>query len=163
MTMQQPGGHSVTKTVDLPAPGYPMVTRMISDSLFSEARQQWVQPPPGAPAGTPMHLMPPKDDPVTWTVSQAHPLIPNLKVVRMFLDRGGVEVYSVTDDGKTGMRNLVPMSRVRLVEEFMPLEVFVEEMAAAETDDDPGSEEPRDPEPALEPALAAVSNGQNPS
>jgi hypothetical protein len=54
----------------------------------------------------------------------------------MFVDRGGVEVYAVSSDGKNGMRNLIPMSWVRLVEEVMPLEVFVEELAAAESEPD---------------------------
>jgi hypothetical protein len=104
-----------TTTVALPAPQFPMMTRMISNSLL----------PDGG-----------REEPTTWVVSQPHPLVPDMKVVRMFVDRGGVEVYAVSSDGKNGMRNLIPMSWVRLVEEVMPLEVFVEELAAAESEPD---------------------------
>jgi hypothetical protein len=142
--MTMPTAPTAVQTIALPEPGYPMLTRMITNPLFPSAD-------PTAP----------KDEPVTWIVSQSHPLVPNLKVVRMFLDRGGVEVYSVSSDGKVGMRNLVPLASVRLVEEFMPIDVFVEELAAAEADD--GDEEPDDTEPEPEPVAAAPAppNGQN--
>ena len=98
-------------------------------------------------------------EPITWAVSQAHPLVPNMKVVRMFVDRGGVEIYSVSDDGQNGMRNLIPMHWVRFVEETMPPEVFVEELDAAEAgetddDDDPDDEPDPDEMPELAPATS---------
>ena len=122
-----------TKTVELPAPGYPMLTRMISNALFSEKGKEEV-----------------------WVVGGPHPLVPDLKVIRMFNDHGGVEIYSVTADGKAGTRNFVPMHWVRLTEEAMPIDVFVEELAAAENDggDD---DEPEEPE---ESSSTVVSNGQ---
>jgi len=136
----------MTTRIELPNPGFPMVTRMISNSLLPEEGQ--------------------REEPITWVLSQPHPLVPNMKVVRMFVDRGGVEVYSVPDDGKNGMRNLIPMSWVRLVEEVMPLDVFVEELAAAESDG--GDDDDDDDEPGLtpdvQPAVAsAPSNGQSAS
>jgi hypothetical protein len=127
---------TATRTVELPAPKFPMVTRVVSSALFPE----------DTPQGTR------KEDPVTWVISHAHPLVPNVKVVRMFSDQWGVEIYSISDDGRNGMRNFVPRERVRLVEEAMPLDVFIEELAAAEADED----EPDEPEP---PAIA-VTNGQ---
>ena len=134
MTMQTPPSNVVPlRTVELPAPGFPMLTRMVSNCLFPESNG--------------------KEVPTTWIVGQPHPLVPEMKIVRMFVDRGGVEIYSVSGDGKTGMRNLVPMSWIRLTEEAMPLDVFIEELEAAE------SEEPEEPEePELEPTPAP--NGQ---
>lgn len=168
--MTMPGPMPPVHPIQLPAPGYPMVTRMISDPLF----------PPASDAQDK------SEQPVTWVVSHPHPLVPTMKVVRMFIEGTGVAVYSVSDDGATGMRNLVPLDRTRLVEEAMPLNVFVEELADAEEgggppsdDDDDGdgddasSEEPSAPAPA-QPDLqaapapssetaAAPSDGQQPA
>lgn len=119
MTMPGPQNQQPAQpvhTIQLPAPGYPMVTRMISDPLF----------PPDATAADKT------EQPITWTVSHPHPLVPSMKLVRMFIESNGVAVYSVSDDGMTGMRNLIPLDRTRLVEEAMPLPVFVEELADAE-------------------------------
>lgn len=141
-TSQQPVPSAQTHTIELPAPRYPMVTRMISKAPFPDDNG--------------------KDDPVKWEVTKAHPLLPVMRVVRMFIFPGGIEVYSVSPDGKDGMRNLVPISRVLLVEEFMPLSVFVEELRAAENegldddDDDAPAPMPAEPEPA-------APNGQNAS
>lgn len=115
------------KTVELPAPQFPMLTRMISSPLFRG-----------------------EEEAITWVVGQGHPLVPDMKVIRMFVDRGGVEVYSVSADGRNGTRNLVPMPMVRFIEEAMPLEVFVDELAAAESDVDDEDDEP-EPEPAPPP------------
>jgi len=135
--------------------GYPMVTRMISDPLF----------PPEQPGA--------RDEPVTWVVSKPHPLVPEMNVVRMFDEGTRVVVYSVAADGTTGMRNLIPMVRTRIVEEAMPLEVFIEELALSESGeapDDEGDEAPQDaPSQGLQaaptpddtpPATAEPPNGQ---
>jgi hypothetical protein len=128
-----------TTTFTLPAPGYPMLTRMISNSLFPSEDG--------------------KQDPVTWVVSFPHPLVPEMRVVRMFVDRGGVEVYSISADGRNGMRNLIPMSMIRLVEEAMPINVFVDELETSEEsasdDDDDGFDE-EDEAPNPEPDSAPV-------
>lgn len=125
MTMSAPTPQ-VQRTIELPAPGYPMVTRMISDPLF----------PPEVPGA--------RDEPVTWVVSQPHPLVPDMKVVRMFEEGARVVIYSVSADGQTGMRNFIPMARTRLVEEAMPLEIFIDELAVSESgeDDDPPDDSP---------------------
>jgi len=133
----------IIKTVELPEPGFPMLTRMISNPLFPD------QPP---------H----REEPVTWIVGNPHPLVPDMKVMRMFVDRGGVEVYSVSSDGRSGTRNLIPMSNIRIIEEAMPLDVFIEELAAAEGDDDdePEPEEPEQPNGQPEPGPTTTTNGQ---
>lgn len=112
--------------IQLPEPSYPMLTRMISQPLLSEGE---------------------RGDPVVWIMGDAHPLVPDMHVVRMFVVENGVEVYSVAaDPRKGGTRNLIPMARIRLIEEAMPVSVFVEELATAEAgggdlDDDEGDDE----------------------
>jgi len=151
------------QTVQLPEPGFPMLTRMVSDAFFPETKQQVM----GCPHCKQSISMPApsdkdKQEPVTWLVSKPHPFIPDMKVMRMFIDRGGVEVYSVSGDGKSGIRNLVPMGSIRLIEEVMPLDVFVEELTAAENDDpdpdDPDPGDPGDPEPAPAPLPATAAS-----
>lgn len=115
---------NTTMKFELPAPGYPMVTRVISNVLRSDkstvAGAHWA-----------------------WVVKERHPIEPRCKVVRMFVDeRGGVEVYSMTDDAQFGVRNIIPAHEIKLIEEGMPIDVFVEELAAAEMDGD----EPDEPE-----------------
>jgi len=142
--------------VQLPEPGFPMLTRMISNALFPDASPQVVGCP-HCKANISIDRAGAKEEPVTWIVGQPHPLVPDMKVMRMFVDRGGVEVYSVSADGRAGMRNLVPMSYIRLIEEAMPLDVFIEELAAAEEEDpEPG---PLDPGADPLPATAPTGNG----
>lgn len=147
----------ITKTIEIPEPGFPMLTRMISEPLFpSEKRSD--QP----------HREP---EPMTWIVGQSHPLVPDMRVMRMFVDRGGVEIYSVSSDGRSGTRNLIPMRNVRIIEEAMPLDVFIEELAAAENDEEEEEDEDeveldqtgqqsadRQPDPG---PAAATTNGQS--
>lgn len=127
MTMPGPTQQAAqpVHTIQLPPPGYPMVTRMISDPLF----------PPSAGGS---------DAPITWVVAQAHPLVTSMKIVRMFIEPNGVAVYSVSDDGMSGMRNLVPMDCTRLVEEAMPLDVFADELQDAEDAAGPVSDDDDD-------------------
>jgi hypothetical protein len=157
MTMST-GGVPATKPVELPEPGFPMLTRMISDTLFPSTHSQTIGCPHCSKPIT-IDRTADKEEPVTWIVGQRHPLVPEMKVMRMFVDRGGVEVYSVSDDAKAGMRNLVPMSKVRLIEEAMPLDVFVDELVAAESDE-PDDPDGGDPEPEPLPAVI-TTNGQN--
>ena len=82
---------------------------------------------------------------IQWSVSKAHPFVPGMHVVRMFVTDDGVEVYSSSDDGKTCMRDLISSKYVRLVQEAMTVDVFVRELQDAEDDED-------DPEPDPEPA-----------
>jgi len=154
MTMQS---LPAVQAIELPKPNFPMVTRMISDPLFPESKPQTVGCP-HCKGNISVSAPSDKQEPITWIVGQAHPLVPDMKLVRMFVDSGGVEVYSVSSDGKAGMRNLVPMDSIRLVEEAMPLDVFVEEITAAEEDDEPDDPEP---DPGDQPdAPAPVANGQ---
>lgn len=128
-----------------PNPECPMITRVISNSLLPDDQG---------------------DKPITWVLGAPHPLVPDTTVVRMFVDRGGVEIYSKPNDNKVGMRNLIPMSWIRLIEEAMPIHVFVEELAAAEADDDDdgdGDSDPAEPSPEhdVPPQGAALpANGQ---
>ena len=113
----------------------PALTRVVSNPIFSD-----------------------RDEPITWAVRTPHPIIDTYMVVRMFADLGGVEIYSLSTDGKSGMRNTIPTSKIRLVEEAMPFDVFKEELEAAmysgapvgplsaADDDDDDDDEPGEPE-----------------
>ena len=144
--------------IPLPEPNYPMVTRMISHPLFPlDPKQQVVGCPHCKQSISVPDPSKENAEPITWIVGQPHPLLHDLKVMRMFVDDGGVEVYSVTSDGKSGIRNLVPMGSIRLVEEAMPLPVFLEQMEIAEEENAP-------PEPEPEPGQEqSAENGQAPS
>lgn len=125
---------------DLPPPTFPMVTRMVSNPIF----------PPDKPADT-------IENAITWVVSQGHPLVPKMHVVRMFISDVGVEIYSVSEDKKNGIRNFMPMALVRFVEEAMPLEVFINELEEAESENE---DDDLEPEPEPQPAAVAAPSGQ---
>jgi hypothetical protein len=121
----------------------PALTRVVSNPIFSD-----------------------RDEPITWAVRTLHPIIDTYTVVRMFADLGGVEIYSLSTDGKSGMRNTIPTSKIRLIEEAMPFDVFKEELEAAmyasapvgplsadDDDDDDDEPEPEEPEtPTTDPS-----------
>lgn len=131
-----------------PNPDAPMVTRVVTDALFPE-------PVPRGPRGE--SLLPPgfprAEEPLTWLVGQKHPLDENITIVRMFRTPEGVEVYSFGYDN--GIRSFLPVHQVRFIEEAMPIDMFIEELAAAERGDDepdgpmdlsgPGDQDPGDP------------------
>lgn len=106
---------------NLPEPVYPRIMLMVTDSLVPAAE--------GA-----------KEEPMSWGVSVAHPFIPKAQIVAMFGSGGGIDVYSVRRDEKTGevegMRDHIPMSRVRVFREAMPFDVFRNEWFRAELEDD---------------------------
>jgi hypothetical protein len=144
--------------MQLPAPGFPMVTRVVSSPLF----------PPDPPSVNLADYLRPellraltrvegerlqqaltaasatqREEPVTWVVAQSHPFVPTMKIVRMFIAEDGVSVYSCAEGGAEGMRNLIPMHTVRFVEEGMPIDIFVDELNLAEQD---GPDEPTEPD-----------------
>lgn len=128
-------------SLDLPE-NFPMVVHVVSAPMFP--------PEPEVDAsGQPTGRLKP-EEPVHWLVSQAHPFVPKFHVLRMFRGADGVAVYSVSDDEKLGMRDVVPAHNVRLVQETMPMDVFLDELEDAEYGDD-GEPEP-DPDPEPEPA-----------
>lgn len=138
------------REIELPEAGYPMVTRVVSApvlKLEGDGRLDW-----------------------TWQVGESHPLVPNLRIVRMFYVDHDVQVYAVTADGVAGTRYTIPQSLIRLVEESMPIDVFVVELEASEEEAPGTSEDPEDPEnleegqaPPLSPPpspIHSVSNNQ---
>lgn len=91
-------------------------------------------------------------EPITWVLNRPHPFVPDMKIVGMFINRRGIKVYSTNE--KIGMRDLIPLSSVRLAQEGMALDVFEEEFALAEDgydDDDDPDDSPPGPEPESEP------------
>jgi hypothetical protein len=134
--MTQPTTQQVQ--LPLPNPNAPMVTRVITSGLFPE-------PAPKGPRGE--LLLPPgfprAEEPLTWVVGQKHPLDESIQIVRMFRTEEGVEVYCVGYDN--GIRCFLPSHQVRFVEEGMPIGLFIDELAMAESDEeDPDPGEPTD-------------------
>lgn len=137
-------------TLTLPEPGYPMLMLMVSNPLF----------PPSTNPEHPTYGRPP--EPVVWVTTEPHPFVPNARIVRMLVDRDSncVGIYSVsTENGAAkGMRDLVPLNMVRLMQEAMPFDIFQDVLAEAEAgaEDDAENEDP-DPEsePDLEPEPVA--------
>jgi hypothetical protein len=129
-----------TKTTELPPPNpeAPMLVTVFTDNLVPDDRDNNAS--------------------VVWAVSKSHPYVPGVKVLRMFiaLERGGIEIYSVSEDGKICMRDLVPMSRLRLAQEAMTSEIFIDELAAAEEGGDDDEDEPEDEPETTQPS----ANGQ---
>jgi len=105
-----------------PAPGVPMIVRMVTEPLKKGS------------------------DPIVFALSSPHPLAndPNIKVIRMFVVEApdGVEVYSALADGSAGMRDRIPWSRILVVGEAMPIDVFVDELAMAEGEEEEAPETP---------------------
>lgn len=97
------------------------------------------------------------DEPITWQLGQPHPLVPEAKIVRMFLNDDGAEIYSMSEDCKICMRNAIPINGIRFSEEAMPFQIFSEEIDAAESDEDDDDE--GDPELGDAPELPEA-NGQ---
>lgn len=122
----------------------PIVRLVVSDPLFPEnVRDAAGQPIQGQ--------FKESVEPVTWILRRPHPFVPEMTIVGMFLNKDGIEIYSTNQ--KMGMRDLIQMKSVRLIQESMLMSVFEEELYLAESGDDddddppePGSSEP-EPEP----------------
>ena len=166
---------NTTKVTELPAPGYPMLTRLISKPIFcdgfkanvtklagqflndsstqSATRQQIV----AAIIDIAVKVLGEKIEPMVWIVGNPHPLVPGCKVVRMFIVNNGVEIYSSPSDPANVllMRNTIPNENVLLIEEAMPLDIFVEELSASEGGDDDEIDPDEPDEPVTPPAPQA--------
>lgn len=93
---------------------------------------------------------------ILWQTDGPHPYAPHMRIRRMFADRGGVEVYAATEDGRACTRDIIPMKRVRIIQEWMDPNIFIEELRAAEYEaapvgplsvEDTGADDEPDPEP----------------
>lgn len=120
---------ALAHTDELPEMSYPRIMMMATDGLKNAAGES-----------------------VTWGVGDDHPLATGMRVVAIYINGPVVEIYSMASSSKNGMRDLVPLHRVRLINETMPLDVFGEELARSEmgVDDDDDDDEP-EPEPEPEP------------
>jgi hypothetical protein len=135
MTMPAPN----TQRTELPRPhpDRPMVTLLITDNLMQDRQDQTIR----------------------WVIGQPHPFVPEMTIRRMFTDHDGVEVYSAPTQGNVCIRDLIPMARIRLVQEGMSLDVFIDELDDAESDDDEEDEpEYLDEEPVPTNGPAAVTS-----
>lgn len=147
-----------TVQTHLPEPEPPVLTSVVSAAVFAETAGRTVGCPHCKQSIT---VSAPSDrsSPIRWVLGEKHPIFDNLIVIRMFLveDRGGVEIYSVTADRKTGVRHFVPNGSILLTEEGMPMPIFIEELTDAEGVGDPDETETGETEPAPAP------NGQSPA
>lgn len=74
---------------------------------------------------------------LNWSLGNDHPLVDGARVIGLFfLDRDGIEVYSMSSDRTTGIRDYLPMARIRHVQEAMPPDIFITEFLAADGGDD---------------------------
>jgi len=143
--MTQPAPNN-RRIIELPPLKYPTVTRVVSDPLFPADQGTGIPPSPGV-------------EPVLWLLGGNHPFS-GAKIVRIHFDDLAVEIYAVSGGGAP-TRNIIPMSRVRLLEEEMPVEIFIEEMTAAqeeEPDDDDDDEEPDNSEDPSDEATESELN-----
>jgi len=107
------------------------------------------------------------DKAINWEVGKPHPFVSTMKVIAMYVNGALVEIYSVSMESREGMRDLVPLHRTRIIREAMPIEIWAEELAAAEAgpDDDPpdpDDDEPDDePEPGTAETVPPPVNGQS--
>jgi len=152
--MTVPANGAQPTVIELPKPEFPMLMRVISNALFPAA-QTIGCPHCAKPISIP-ELGKTDQDPVTWVFGEAHPLTPDMRIIRMFIKGDGIEIYSVPGDTskKSGVctRNLIPMSSVRFTEEAMPINVFVEELIDASEDDDDDDDDDDNDDPEAEPA-----------
>lgn len=143
MTQPQP------KAYDLPKLSFPLCNRVLTHAAFPPEKDKQTG-------------VAPTEQPIMWTLDGEHPLVPKHKIVRMYVQLGiCVEVYSVPPavDGKisNGVRNVIPWSQVRVVEELLDVPTFIAELEAAENESEP---DPDDPEPAPkgQPGAPVVAN-----
>ena len=104
----------------LPEPVYPRIMLMITDCLVPKAEGV-------------------KEEPMCWAVTGPHPFIETAQVEGMFMNGDGIDVYSVRRDetgGVEGMRDHIPLFRVRIFRESMPFDIFRNEIARAELAED---------------------------
>jgi len=130
-----PAAGTKSGMAEIPAPQEPICTRV------------WAHNP-----------LEPAQGPVWWQYGQDHPFVKEFKIVRMIVLPGGaVEVYSSNYDpkGASCLRHTIPWGHVLMVEEAMGPQVFVQELVAAESDEEVEDDEPEEPEAspgeALEP------------
>ena len=130
----------------------PIVRLVVSDPLFpASVLDAAGQPIPGQ--------FKESLEPVTWILRRPHPFVPDMTIVGLFLNKDGIEIYSTNN--KMGMRDLIQMKSVRLIQESMLMPVFEEELYLAESgeDDDDDPPDPGSPESDPEPE-APRANGQ---
>ena len=100
---------------------------------------------------------------ILWMVETQHPFQPTHVVGRIYVQLGiGVEIYSMpkaeTKDEKvraTYVRDTIPWSWVRMIEEVMDAATFVEEVQVAESGD---PEDPSQPAPNAQPGAPVAAN-----
>jgi len=124
-----------------PSPDSPMVVLMMSEPVDPTAR-----------------------DPLVWRTGDKHPIAPTGKIIRMFYNEDGVDIFSTSPDVKEGgMIDYIPMKHVLIITRAASLDVFARELELAEygeDDDEDDEDEPEDPETETVVEISAPTNGQ---
>jgi len=159
-------------TIKLADPGFPAVMRVVSAAVFPEPPKEETKTA-GCPHCQKPIVIPVEKEgvarPLNWIVGVAHPIIPDMLIIRMFRVDDGIEVYSVKKDNTGGMRHVIPERSVLLVEEAMPLDVFANELQMSEDDAalDDGEDEEDEEEETFDPPATTpqttTPNGQSAS
>ena len=139
MTMPLPFDSSERSSLPDPNPDSPMLILVITNNIIPDDRHSKTIP---------------------WVASKPHPFVPGMHVVRMYDYPSEVHVYSVSDDGRTSMRDEIRLEDVRLRQRVMSIDVLISEIEEAEY----GAEEDEEPEPEPEPEVPVIPmpspNGQ---
>lgn len=91
---------------------------------------------------------------VKWAVGDKHPFASIYQIVAMYVVEPFVEVYSISGAAKAGIRDLIPIQRIRFAREHMPMDIFAEELGNAEIAADEEDDNEPEPEPELLPAVS---------
>lgn len=114
------------QVLELPAAEYPIANRILTSNPLQPTQPETA---------------------MLWQLGEPHPMVPDVKVVRMYIVLGvAVEVYGVKSDGTMGIRNTIPWGAVRCAEEIMDPATFIDEVSNAESESR-GGEEPPAPAP----------------
>jgi len=97
-----------------------------------------------------------------WIVGETHPLLGDSKIVAIYANEDFVEVYSLTAGFKSGIRDIIQIDHVRLLQEVMPAGIWRDELERAELGSpDDGPDDPGDsPDPS---ETQAAQTTQQPS
>ena len=83
------------------------------------------------------------NDRLRWIVGETHPLLGDSKIVAIYANEDFVEVYSLTAGFKSGIRDIIQIDHVRLLQEVMPAGIWRDELERAELGSpDDGSDDP---------------------
>lgn len=155
--MNIPTAPTVPATAQIPEPDpeRPVVVLVISNPVFPKVLEKTMACPhcKGSIA-MPVPAEPGEPEPVAWALGKLHPFVPTMQIKRMHLIEDVVHIYSASNDGNL-VRDTIPMSSVRLLEQGMSFHVYASEL---EYDESYDADDLFDPE--TEPDPESQANGE---